>query len=195
MDWFESFPPWALFPGVPLAVLLAIAVLALALRRRTRVSYPYNRRPAVLAPDERALHQSLEQAVGDRALILPKLHAGDALSVRRNLSRRRAAGALNRLGAHAFDFVVCDPRDTRPLVAVELERPQEAAEHRRQARFLEEACHAAGFELLRVPAGEQYSTDELREQLRPYLERSNGFDAGDLTTDGRREPILDLPAE
>ncbi len=195
MDWFESFPPWAVFLVVMLAGLLVIAGLALALRRRMRVSFPYNRRPTALAPEERALYQGLDKAVGDRALILPKLHAADVLSVRRNVSRRRTASALERLGAHAFDFVVCDPRDTRPLVAVELERSQEATQRRRHARFLEEACQAAGLELLHIPASEQYSTEELREQLRPYLERSDSFHAGDITSDGRREPILDLPAE
>lgn len=194
MEWFGTIPPWAVFPVVTLAGVLVIVAIAIVLRRRVGGTFPYNRRPAVLEPEERALQQALAQAVGERGLLLPKLRASDVLSVRRNTSRRQAAGALDRIGSRAFDFVVCDPHDTRPLVAVELERTQESAQRRRRERFLDAACNAAGLGLVRVPASEQFASTELREQLRPYLERSESLNVGEVTPDGRREPILDLPA-
>lgn len=194
MEWSETFPPWIVFPVVTLAAVLLIVGLAIALRRRMGDSFPYNRRAAVLEPEERALHQALHQAVGDRTLLLPKVGVGDVLSVRRNVSRRRAAAAQARLSGYVFDFVVCEPRDTRPLVVVELEQPG-SGQRRRRDRFLDEACEAASLGLVRVPATEQYAADELREQLRPYIERSESFSAGEVTPDGRREPILDLPTE
>ncbi len=194
MEWSEALPPWAMFAMVTLAGVLLIVALALAFRRRVGDSFPYHRQAVVLSPEERALHQGLQQAVADRALLLSKVGVADVLSVRRNLSRRRAAAALQRIAGLSFDFVVCEPQDTRPLVAVELER-QETGQRRRRDRFLDEACHAAGLGLLRVPPSEQYAAEDLREQLRPYIDRSERFSGGEVTPDGRREPILDLPAE
>lgn len=194
MDWTE-IPPWIIFAAVTLAGVLLVLILAVVVRRRVGDSFPYTRQPAVLTPEEQSFHGALQQAVGDRALLLAKLRVADVLGVRKNLPRRRSAKALERIAARSFDFVLCAPGDTRPLVVVELDRPQQSSQRRRRDRFLDEACSAAGLGLLRVPPSEEYAAAELREQLRPYIERSEAFRTGEVTVDGRREPILDLPVE
>lgn len=194
MDWTETLPPWAMLAAVVLAALLLVLVLTLVLRRRGD-SFPYRRRPAVLTPEEHALLSALQQAVGDRALLLTKLRVADVLDLRTGLRKRHAARALERIATRSFDFVVCAPTDTRPLVAVDLLAPEQSAERRARDRFLDEACNAAGLGLVRIPQNDAYAADDLREKLRPHIERNELGRGGEITPDGRREPILDLPTE
>ncbi len=193
MDWTETLPPWVI-PAAAGLVVLTVLILALRLRRRGD-SFPYRRRMAVLTPDEHALFSALQNAVGDRVLLLAKLRLCDVLELRKGLRKGHAARALERLATYSFDFVLCAPADTRPLVAVELLAPEASAERRERDRFLDEACNAAGLGLLRIPQNDSYAAEDLLERLRPHLERSQPSHGGDITPDGRREPILDLPNE
>lgn len=195
MDWTETYPPWVMLAAAALAVLLLVLVLFLALRRRRGDSFPYRRRPAVLTPEEHSLLSALQQAVGDRALLLTKLRVADVLDLRKGLRKRHAERALERIATRSFDFVLCAPADTRPLVAVDLLAPEQSSDRRERDRFLDEACHAAGLSLVRIPQSESYAIDELREKLRPHIERNEPGRGGEITPDGRREPILDLPNE
>lgn len=192
MDWTETLPPWVMLTAVALAVLLL--VLVLVLRRRRGDSFPYRRRPAVLTPEEHSLFSALQHAVGDRVLLLTKPRVAEVLELRKGLRKRHAARAREQISMHSFDFVLCAPADSRPLVAVELLASEQSAERRKRDRFLDEACHAAGLGLLHIPQSDSY-TDNLIEKLRPHLERSQPGHGGDITPDGRREPILDLPTE
>lgn len=193
MDWTETLPPWGMLTAVVLAVLL-ILVLALLLRRRRGDSFPYRRRPAVLTPEEHSLFSALEHTVGDRVLLLTKPRVAEVLELRKGLRKRHAARAREPISMYSFDFVLCAPADSMPLVAVELLAANESAADRARDRFLDEACNAAGLGLLRIPQSDSY-TEDLIEKLRPYLERSQPTRGGELTPDGRREPILDLPTE
>lgn len=193
MEWMEILPPWVTFVVVTLAGILLLVLVALALRRRRRRTFPCTRQPAVLSREERALLTLLQQAVDDKMLVLPKVRAADVLAVRHNVRRRRRRAAARELAAEYFDFVLCMHTDSRPLVAVELEGGKGDSE---RDRFLDEVCASCAFGLLRVPGADAYTAEQLREQLRPHIQSSRtAVPTGDMTPDGRREPILDLPAD
>lgn len=194
MDWTETLPPWVMLTAVALVVLLLVLILASRVRRRRRDSFPYRRQPTVLTPEEHSLFSALQYTVGDRVLLLTKPRVAEVLELRKGLRKRHAARAREQISMHSFDFVLCAPADSRPLVAVELLAANESAADRARDHFLDEACSAAGLGLLRIPQSDSY-TEDLIEKLRPYLERSQPARGGDITPDGRREPILDLPTE
>lgn len=194
MDWTKTLPPWVIPAAAGLVVLLVL-ILVVRLRRRRGDSFPYRRRMTVLTPEEHTLFSALQHAVGDRVLLLAKLRVCDVLELRKGLRKRQAARALEGSNTYSFDFVLCAPADTRPLVAIELLAPHESAEQRERDRFLNEACTAAGLGLLRIPHNDAHAPEDLFDKLRPHLERSQPSHGGDITPDGRREPILDLPSE
>ncbi len=181
-------------------VVLTIAALAVLLliwlvlrgRRRRAAPPPYVRRPALLAAPERALLSGLRYAVGEQAIVLVKVPLRNALAPRRTLRRGQQRKALARLGDRRFDFLLCAPDDTRPLVAIMLE--QDTDKRRRQSRqFIDDACAAAGLGLLRLDPEQRHSVETLHDALRSWLEPAPTDPRADPLLEGRQEPILDLP--
>lgn len=176
-----------------LAVLLLLW-LVLRTRHRRATPPPYIRRPAILAAPERALLSALRDAAGERAIVLVKIPLRNALAPRRTLRRGRQRKALATLGDRRFDFLLCAPDDTRPLVAIMLER--DTGKRRRKSRqFIDDACAAAGLGLLRLDPEQHHSAEALHDALRRWLEPTPADPRADPLLEGRREPILDLPEE
>ncbi|MFW5969069.1 MAG: DUF2726 domain-containing protein, partial [Halofilum sp. (in: g-proteobacteria)] len=138
-----------------LAILLLIVLVLRAAHRRATPP-PYMRRPAVLAAPERALLAALREAVGEQAVVLVKVPLRNALAPRRTLRRGQQRKALAALGERRFDFLLCAPDDTRPLVAIMLTRDTDRK--RKKARqFVDDICAAAGLGLLHLDPEEQHS--------------------------------------
>lgn len=183
-------------------VVLAIAALAalllvwLAFRRirRRAASAPYVRRPALLAAAERALLSGLRHAAGEQAIVLVKVPLRAVLAPRRTLRRGQQRKALARLEDRRFDFLLCSPDDTRPLVAIMIER--DAGKRGRKSRqFVDDACAAAGLGLLRLDPDQRHSVEALHDALRSWLEPAPTDPRADPLLEGRQEPILDLPED
>lgn len=177
-----------------IAVLAVLVLVGLGLRaqRRRAGQQPYIRRPAVLAAPERALLSGLRYAAGEQAIVLVKVPLRNALAPRRTLRRGQQRKALARLGDRRFDFLLCAPDDTRPLVAVMIERDTEKR-GRKSRQFIDDACAAAGLGLLRLDPEQRHSVESLHDALRYWLEPVSTDPRADPLLEGRQEPILDLP--
>lgn len=181
-------------------VVLTIAALAALLlvwlafraRRRRAASAPYVRRPALLAATERPLLSGLRHAAGEQAIVLVKVPLRDVLAPRRTLRRGQQRKALARLEDRRFDFLLCSPEDTRPLVAIMIERDA-GKRGRRSRQFMDDACVAAGLGLLRLDPDQRHSVEALHDALRSWLEPTPTDPRADPLLEGRQEPILDLP--
>jgi hypothetical protein len=176
-----------------LAVLLLI-VLVLRARRRRGSTPPYTRRPAILAAPERALLSALNGAVGDQAFVLVKVPLRNALAPRRTLRRGQQRKALAALGDRRFDFLLCAPDDTRPLVAIMLDRDTDKRQLKKH-RSIDDICAAAGLGLLRLDPNQRHSAEGLQDALRHWLEPAAADPRADPLLEGRQEPILDLPED
>ncbi len=176
-----------------LAVLLLIW-LVLRARRRRATPPPYIRRPALLTAPERALLSGLRYAAGEQAVVLAKVPMRNALAPLRTLRRGQQRKALARLGDRRFDFVLCAPDDTRPLVAIMLERDS-GKRDRKSRQFIDDACAAAGLGLLRLDPEQRHSAEALQDALRRWLEPAPTDPRADPLLEGRQEPILDLPED
>mgnify|MGYP006424017425 CR=1 FL=1 len=174
-----------------LSVLLLIWLTA-RVRQRRAARPPYVRRPALLPAPERALLTGLRDAAGEQAIVLVKVPPGNALAPSGELRRGRQRKALARLGDRPFDFLLCAPDDTRPLVAIMVER-EAGKRDRRSRRFIDDACAAAGLGLLRLDPDQHHSVEDLHDALRQWLEPTPADRRADPLLDGRQEPILDLP--
>lgn len=81
--------------------------------------------------------------------------------------RRNRHDSFNRIAAKCVDFILCDERDTRPLLVVELDD----SSHRRpdrQARdaFVDAALRSADLPILHVPWQPRYDSAKLAAAIR-----------------------------
>lgn len=124
------------------------------------MSLPYQGRGTLLTKGEAAFYGPLLEAVGDRFQIMCKVRVADVLTCSEADWRRGYGGAISQ---KHLDFVLCEPRTTRIILAVELDDRSHDAPHRqRRDRFLNETLQAAGIRLLRIRARAEYSVEILR---------------------------------
>lgn len=138
---------------------------------------PYRLRDDFLSQAELSFYHVLKTAIGERAVICPKVGIAEVLFVAQpHVNQAYRAKIVQK----HLDFVLCHPKTMHPLVAIELD---DASHNRpdRQARdeFVNEACHVAGLPLVHVPVRHAYQTRDLAEQLAGYL---NGHGAPNLPT-------------
>ncbi len=124
---------------------------------------PYRLRDDFLSPAELTFYRALSTAVGDSAMIAPKVNLGDLFFV---LNPKENNAFRGRISQKHLDFLLCDPQTLRPLAGIELDD----ASHRRadrQARdaFVDEVFRAAGLPLIHVPCRRDYDYGEIQALL------------------------------
>ena len=164
----------------PLLIVLVVLVVAvgalsrLAPQRSARsagkLTFPYYGKKALFSAAERSFLGVLGQAVEGRYLVFGKVRLADVLGVKAGTSAGERQRALNRLLAKHVDFVLCRPEDLSIAALVELDDGSHKRTDR-QARdaFLEQACAAAGMQLLRFPVRTSYALSDVRAGLVPLI--------------------------
>lgn len=158
-----------LFLLIALGVVVLVIVAALKNKQgggAGSVDFPYLPAKALFSAAERSFLGVLDQAVGPEHRVFGKVRVADVAAVKLGLSRSAHQGALNRVAAKHFDFVVCRANDTAIVCAVELNDKSHSSQ-RAQARdnLLLNVCQAINLPLLTVPAKQAYSLQELRSQF------------------------------
>ena len=132
-------------------------------------AFPYRLRDDFLSAAELSFYQVLRTVVGDRTQICPKVGLGDLFFAETG-DRPKNRAFANRIDRKHVDFVLCDPKTMRPLVAVELDdRSHEREDRQQRDVFVEGVFAAAGLPLVRVPVRSAYPPWELEAKLAPYL--------------------------
>ena len=131
---------------------------------------PFKLRDDFLSPAEVSFCQVLRTIVGDRALVITKVNLADLFFVATGDHRQNRALA-NRIDRKHVDFLVCDSKSIRPIVALELDDQSHSRTDRKTRDELVEAVFAAaGLPLLRVPVKTGYAPQEIQTLLQPYLQ-------------------------
>ena len=128
---------------------------------------PYKSRGALLSRGEAAFYGPLMHALRSEFLVMCKVRLADVVTcpVRSNLR-----GPFAAISQKHLDFVLCEPRTTRIILAIELDdRSHDAPRRRRRDCFVNETLLAANIPLLRVQAQAWYSLSALRESIRLAL--------------------------
>jgi len=130
---------------------------------------PYRLREDFLSFAELSFYHVLQQAVGDWAVVCPKISLDDLFYAK---SGQRAINQAytNKIDRKHVDFLLCQPRTMRPLLGIELDD----SSHQRRARqerdrFVEQVFAAAGLPLYRQPVRSTYNVHELTATLREQV--------------------------
>jgi hypothetical protein len=122
---------------------------------------------------ERAFFLVLQTVVEDRARILCQVSLRQLLYLPGTNNPGRQTWQ-NRIGAKSVDFLLCDPKTLRPLLAIELDDASHAkAERQTRDEHVHALLEAAGLAFVRVLVGRQYDVQELRATVLPHLQHSS----------------------
>jgi len=140
----------------------------------TRVAATYRRRDAVLTPGELAFLPALQQAlpvvsslVGATGLplVLAHVRLADLVEVETG-----GIAAFNSVAQKHVDFVLCDPRTTRPVLVIELDDRSHNSHHARSRDEAKDAALlSAGLAVLRVRASAGYDVRKLAQVMAERL--------------------------
>jgi hypothetical protein len=151
-------------------VVIVAAVFGAAASKKagtgSKVGFPYVPAKTLFTAAERSFLGVLDQAVGSEHRVFGKVRVADLALVKPGLGTAARQGALNRVAAKHFDFVVCRASDLSVVCAVELNDSSHSSK-RAQARdeLLTKVCEAIGLPLVQVPAKRAYSVQELQAQF------------------------------
>jgi len=156
-------------------LVIAVFVVLAALKGKTgksgTIGFPYQLGKPLFSAAERSFLGVLDQAVGPEHRVFGKVRVADVAAVKSGLGNSARQGALNRIAAKHFDFVVCRSGDLSVVCAVELNDKSHAS-RKAQSRdeLLANVCRAIGLPLLTVPAKTAYSPQNVRAQFLAAVE-------------------------
>jgi hypothetical protein len=163
-------PPRTALPALALVALFAAFVRFCSLRTLRRkfadplpATFPYRARPSLVTKNELLFYTALRQAAGTRFTVAVKVRLADVITCRRG-AWHMGYGRL--IAQKHVDFLVCDPRSLRVVLALEVDdRSHERPDRRLRDVFLDRALEAAGVTLVRVRAAASYDPREIMRLL------------------------------
>lgn len=129
---------------------------------------PYRLREPFLTSPEMALFRVLQQMVGERYLICPKVALNDVFYIVRP---NENVHFFNKIFRKHVDFLLCDPQTMTPAFGVEIVKPVSKTETRASDQFMEELFTGAGLPLVHVPSTDKYEIADVMSLFQLALTR------------------------
>ncbi|MGN2612988.1 DUF2726 domain-containing protein [Aliivibrio fischeri] len=136
-------------------VLFFITKLKLS-QSSTKSEHSYRQLGALFTPAERSF--------------FGKVRVADVIAPEKGMTKSAWQAAFNKISAKHFDFVLCNQDDLSVICAIELDdSSHNNAKRKSRDQFLESACESAHFPLIRIPAKQAYSIENVRLCLQSVL--------------------------
>jgi len=138
----------------------------------------YQNRIALLTRGEAAFFGPLCRALDGRFLVMCKVRLADIVTCSDDNWRRGWGAAIAQ---KHLDFVLCDVRTTRFVLAIELDdRSHARPDRRRRDRFVNQVLAQGGVQLIRVRASAWYSVASIRERILHRLHGGSELQCGSI---------------
>ena len=121
---------------------------------------PYRLREQFMSTPESALFRTLQELVGRRYVICPKVGLNDIFYIVRP---NENVHFFNKIFRKHVDFLLCDPATFKPVIGVELVKPVSRSETRETDQFMEDLFLSAGLPLVHVPSSDHYVERDVAE--------------------------------
>src|SRR5215510_4167692 len=128
------------------------------LREQERL--PYRLRENFMSTPELALLRTLQEMVGGRYVICPKVSLNDVFYIVRP---NENVHFFNKFFRKHVDFLLCDPATLQPAIGIELVKPVSKTETREADQFMADLFLSAGLPLVHIQSAEHYSKNDLEE--------------------------------
>jgi hypothetical protein len=138
---------------------LAAILRIFGLGKRNPEKLPYRLRDDFLSSAEASFFRVLKTMLGDQLIICPKVSLAELFFVAGGEAYR---AYQNKIDRKRIDFLLCDPKTLKPVLAIELDdASHERPDRQERDAFVEEVFATAQLPLVRVPAQRAYNTHEL----------------------------------
>ena len=121
---------------------------------------PYRLREHFMSTPETALFHTLQEMIGSRYVICPKVALNDVFYIVRP---NENVHFFNKIFRKHVDFLLCDPNTFKPAFGVELVKPVAKSETREADQFMEDLFLSAGLPLVHVPSSERYVQSDVAQ--------------------------------
>jgi len=121
---------------------------------------PYRLREQFMSMPELALFRTLQELVGKRYVICPKVGVNDIFYIVRP---NENVHFFNKIFRKHVDFLLCDPTTFKPAIGVELVKPVAKNETREADQFMQDLFLSAGIPLVHIPLSERYVQRDVTE--------------------------------
>ena len=133
----------------------------------------YQVAPAFLSDAERSFFGVLCQSLASEYHVFAKVRLADIIHPVRGASRSAWQSTFNKIAGKHVDFLVCDKTRVAVVAVVELDdRSHGTLEAGFRDAFVDSALSTAKIPILRVPARQFYSPDQLRNDLEKLVRRA-----------------------
>lgn len=164
-----------LFVLIPIAVIVILKIAVAYFERSKSKSVPYQKKDSLLTEAEKQFFSVLQNIIVDRFLIFSQVSILEILTPENGLDSRNRYSAHNRIQAKHIDFLLCEKKTTRPLVAIELDDSSHyRADRIARDDFLNEAFASAGLPLLHIKTASHYDPIAIQAEINSLLD--NGAD-------------------
>jgi hypothetical protein len=160
-------------------------------KKPQKVRFPYHLRDDFLTPAEHNFYLVLNKAVGDWALICPKVSLND-LFYAKSSDYGQYLTCTNKIDRKHVDFLLCEPQSVRPMLGIELDdKSHRRKDRQKRDRFVEGVFAAAKLPLVRLSVQRAYNIRELNALLRQQARLSDAppDDAQNSTAQESLEPL------
>ncbi|SEQ49182.1 Topoisomerase DNA binding C4 zinc finger [Virgibacillus subterraneus] len=153
---------------------------------------PYAMRDDFLSNAELSFYKVLQQYIGNRAIICPKVSLQDIFFVHASNQSERST-YNNKISRKHVDFLLCSTDTVKPICGIELDdRSHQRADRIERDKFVEEVFEIANLRLVRFQNKKAYSFAEIQEKLDSVLEdvdRIESKHSQEVTTDSNNGSV------
>jgi hypothetical protein len=130
---------------------------------------PYRKRTYFFSKAERSFFDVLTLISKENNYYLfAKVRLADLLSIERGTKERQKY--FNKIAAKHIDFLICDQKYIKPLIAIELDDSSHQTKNRTMRDdFVVTAMAKAGLPLMRVSVRSAYNVNEIKQQINSLL--------------------------
>ncbi|PMH46124.1 hypothetical protein BCU68_08605 [Vibrio sp. 10N.286.49.B3] len=134
-------------------------------------TYHYKKKVAVLTNSETAFYNALKEAVGQYAVVCPKVNMSSVLVPVKTKRKKDLFIATNKISRSFFDFVVCDPRTMEVRVIIELDNGHALNKGKvEREKLLIHVCKSANIPLIGASVKHSYQVSRLRRLLAAHID-------------------------
>ena len=170
-----------------LAAILSLFGINLGGESEPAPSLPYRLRDDFLSPAEFSFYRVLVAAVGDRAVVCPKVNLNDMFFVSRPNENQ---AYRNKIDRKHVDFLLCHPATMKPLGGVELDdSSHQRADRRARDAFVDQVFAAARLPIVHIVARASYNAGALAGELASCLNNPPTSLAPVATVQESGEPV------
>lgn len=150
-----------------LTALLSLVGIKLGGTTKSIDELPYRLRDDFLSAAELSFYQVLCTALGNHAIVCPKVNLADIFFVVRPNENQ---AYRNKIDRKHVDFLICDPTTMKPRCGVELDDSSHTRRDRQQRdEFVGDVFEAVDLPLVRIPARASYGVSEILALIEPHL--------------------------